>query len=188
MFTSTLFSTRSHASHAGGSRTDCPRFWLSPENSGAASMNGQALPNLTRGVGKELAYSIELILSKSSSGKEFGSERSGKRAKPDAMSAEANARARALHIPRPPNTLPSPNVLPPGSPSASTSDVIACAPGPSTMPSGAFSPTPKPSTAHTFPPGPGNLHALTCRKSRDTIEGRRFTPLTLPVARTIPPT
>ena len=89
-----------------------------------------------------------------------GGERSGRCAKPDALSAEANARARALQIPRPPNTLPSPNVLPPGFPSASTSDVIACVPGPSTMLSGAFSPTPKPSTAHTFPPGPGNLHAL----------------------------
>ena len=87
-------------------------------------------------------------------------ERPGKRAKPDALSAEANARARAPQIPPPPNALPFPTVLPHAPPFASTSAVIACSPGPSSMFSGAFLPTPNSPTAHTFPPGLGNLHVL----------------------------
>jgi hypothetical protein len=107
-----------------------------------------------------------------------GGERSGRHAKPDALSVEANARARVLQIPPHPNALPSPSVLPPAYPFASTSGAIVCAPGPSTMPFGAFLPTPKFSTAHSFLPGPGNLHALRSAhvpKSR-TIEGRLQSP------------
>ena len=89
-----------------------------------------------------------------------GGERSGKRAKPDALSAEANARARAPQFLPPCTALPFPSLLPPAPSFASTPDTIACAPGPSPLFSGAFSFTPNPSTAYTFPPGPGNLHAL----------------------------
>ena len=101
-----------------------------------------------------------------------GGERSGKRAKPDALSAEANVRARAPPpIPPPPNALPFPSALPHASPFAYTPDSIACAPGPSTGFPGAFALPPNPSTAHASPPGAWDLHApgdsLTCLKARD---------------------
>ena len=72
-----------------------------------------------------------------------GGERSGKRAKPDAQSATANARARPPPMPSPPNALPSPNAPPfvhapafPRNPilgtSAFFSDAFPSSPGPST--------------------------------------------------------
>jgi hypothetical protein len=69
-----------------------------------------------------------------------GGERSGTRAKPDALSAAANARARtAAHpVPHAPNALPAPSVLSP----ASAPD--ACTLGPSLLPHWGF----------PFAPGP----------------------------------
>ena len=101
-----------------------------------------------------------------------GGEQSGKRAKPDALSAAANARARAPPpIPPPANALPVPDALPHAPPFAFAPDLIACAPGPSTGFPGVFALPPNPSTAHTNRLGPWDLHALgdalTCPNARD---------------------
>ena len=92
-----------------------------------------------------------------------GGERSGTRAKPDALSAEANARARAGTRPPPPvpppNPLPLPTASPP-SPAAFPLAPTACIPGqPAPFPWG-FAFTPGSSTSHSLPPVPGNSHGL----------------------------
>jgi hypothetical protein len=89
-----------------------------------------------------------------------GGGRSGNRAKPDALSATANARACAhMCPPVPPNTLP-PNAL--SSPAASPSPPApaVCIPGPSTPFPQGFAFAPGPFILHTLPPVPGHLHWL----------------------------
>ena len=75
-----------------------------------------------------------------------GGERSGKHAKLDALSTEANARAQAqAQVPPPsgpsPNVLPFLNMLPHASPFTSPLDVIAHTPALSTKLSRALAPT-----------------------------------------------
>lgn len=75
-----------------------------------------------------------------------GGERSGKRAKPDALSAAANARTRAPPMPSPPNALPSPNAPPFAHASAFLRNPAACIPGTSAFFSDALRSSPGPST------------------------------------------
>ena len=82
-------------------------------------------------------------------------ERSGKLAKPDALSATANAHARAPPIPPPPNVLSPPPVFPLAPVPA------ACIPGPSTRFPWGVAPFPDPSAASAHTPGLRNALVFT---------------------------
>ena len=86
-----------------------------------------------------------------------GGERSGKRAKPDALSATANARARAPPPLPPPNSLPSPSPLPSFPPSAFAREPTALIPGSSKFIPQSFALAPGLFRACALPPAQGGF-------------------------------